>query len=772
MSTHIEALETRVQGFLDLESYFEDYLPQLTERRESASLSAHPETTEDQNLEGANEQLPDIIGPFSSSESLSPELFQERLRILRRQKIDGNGGEVKENQYGLLSKVVAELWQSFSQSLLKGEFIQDEQYSERLSRIVGQIKNHLKDNQSLIYLIHPALLKLAQLCEELLAMCKLFSIQLKLGEYAAYKRVVFMGESHSTLYRYAGGAHSPEMEEAETFYDLGRRLIFLTKLDMCYIVNAQVVGELMAFASLCAELMATGEGSDKRPHFLSIDPGGGNLHSHILRAIRVKIGLLSYQALFKVKLGETKLIELNQSNTPFDSAKESLLLLGNNCYYCQSAEGVSTNEGNVLKQIIGSEWIGCLNGNLLDRGSCDEKGAHIELYDKYVEEAEKARNEDVLSANISALERVKELRLKKEKGNPPPLESWLSVAKRISEEIKGSSNKEGVSHSDKANLAKALGELIGDIQTELDLYREFTRPYQKRFRFSESFYLLQAESENSTGFAIFISSYGARPIHIEAVLRDKLPEYKRVYTGLLISIGQEVITQTEKFNKALKEAEGQMDKATEQMDKATEHMGKAEKRMRDAEEQMDVIVAKQNSFAGEMRKESMSLMAIFSAVVLFLGVGASVFKDADMRLGDYLVMFGSMYILIALLLSVLYFRKFEGDRVSPRVEQEALDQGQDKMGRWRLSGEGKLYCSLLVAAGLIGLGWYMRDSKAGEYAPANARYQDAVEPPDVNVVIGDRVSTQYAGEDEPQCKGRQEREELPARDPDKHSASK
>lgn len=609
--------------------------------------------------------------------------------------------------------LVAPLWYHFAYSLITGEFIENIEYSKTMNEIGQAIRTTLEQNMRYdSYHIHPVFVSLLRLCDEVVALCELLKVQLKIDSSGAssVKRVIVAYQESSNFYTYVKGPYCLEQREAASFYDLGTRLIGLTKLDMCYTVDAHALRQMMALHSLCQYSINahSKKASGNAPQtatsgalpFLKTD-----LVYPTIEAIRVKTSLLLWQVLYRPRLNAKGLLNL-KGIWPFRRYKETLILF--------HADDRAPAGGNPSKGYHDREIEKVLQADLstLSRVESSQiENDHVDGYNAYVESSNKAREEDGdlrerSSPSLSdILKRGKKILEVEEKEDRKPLESILLVLERMGACLEKEDKEEGV---DRAELLDVFNRLLNSLQQRVEDSRNYTMPYQKCFPYTRSKYMRE------DSLPIFISSYGAYPLNLENISESKIPKLKLIRMKMIAKDSKQAADAVNSANQALQSAS---DKFVELEQKAS-----------------------------ESRKESMTLMSIFSAVVLFLGVGASVFKDTEMGLGGYLIMFGTIYILIALMASFLYFRKFEleywvNERLSVKIDKgtKAREEGDKKAPKrtfrdYWLDGTVALWLSILVAGGLICLGWRLVD-RENQQNTTTEEHVEAVIHPEVNVVI-------------------------------------
>lgn len=542
-----------------------------------------------------------------------------------------------QNIYAKLDDIIGDLWTSFSKSLLEGEFLKDSDYSIKLQAIITKIKltYDTSSQEESIYL-HPILPYIHELCQELSYMCLRIRVQIEESqEEASCKRKVFHAPVSDLARKlYAGGMNSEEMLKAKLFQDLGKKLIEMTRIDISGIIDDQAIPPLLLLYKQCERLK-----DDKKE---SIDFPTDTDIKAIFKAICAKTSLLLFQSFYKPVVESDNSRKLNKDESiknPYTRAKKFEILYEGNRYYVEK-EG--EKKENLLHYKI-NEF-----DNLTPfKGSLSDESTDIQKYNKYVTEENKKEKgkekgkekwKDVLQ-NEEEQNKILEGLLNDPKNINSDhliyfrsLDLLLALMKRLKEMKEESQKKEeGKNNYDTNKYAQALEHLLKCFSEWIQSYKDFVSAEQKRNKFEDSFYLVKEDDKEQP---IFISSYGCKLIHTQALQDEAYPKYNRLYRQWISE------AQDEAVDRALK-------KINEDVSK---HQEKAQKE----------ITTEINKVQADSRRESISTLSIFVALLSFISGGISILKgETDVK--DYLILTSTLYFFIAAMIFFLYFKAIEGD---------------------------------------------------------------------------------------------------------------
>lgn len=550
-----------------------------------------------------------------------------------------------QNIYDKLDDIIGDLWTSFSKSLLEGEFLKDKEYYKKLQDIINAIKDKYdtSSQEETIYL-HPILPYIHELCQELSYMCLRIRVQIEESqEEASCKRKVFHAPVSDLARKlYAGGMNSEEMLKAKLFHDLGKKLIEMTRIDISGIIDDQAIPPLLLLYKQCERLK--GENDAMCRDF----PTDTDIKA-IFKAICAKTSLLLFQSFYKPVVESDNSRKLNKDESiknPYTRAKKFEILYEGNRYYVEKEgekeENLLYNKINEFESLIPFEKPS--TDNSTDNSTYKPKD--IENYDNYVNEENKKEKgkgkwKDVLQ-NEEEQKKILESLLKDPKNIKEDdkiyfrsLDLLLALMKRLKE-----MKEEGKNNYNTSKYAQALGHLLKCFSEWIQSYKDFVSAEQKRNKFEDSFYMVRREEkEKKEGREekeqpIFISSYGCKLIHTQALQDEAYPKYNRLYRQWTSE------AQDEAIDRALM-------KINEDVSK---HQEKAQK------ETTTAI----NKVQADSRRESISTLSIFVALLSFISGGISILKgETDVE--DYLILTSTLYFFIAAMIFFLYFKAIEGD---------------------------------------------------------------------------------------------------------------
>lgn len=551
-----------------------------------------------------------------------------------------------EKRCAQLDEIIKDLWIPFSKSLLEGEFLKDPEYSKKLQNIVEKIRNTYDStlSEDVIYL-HPILLRIHELCQELSYVCQCIRIQIekpKEGQEELHNkhRVFHAPVSYLARKPYAGGVNSGEMLKANLFHELGTKLIEMTQIDLSGVIDDQAVSHLFFLYKQC-DLLLNNEDSN-----LLDFPRDSEIEK-IFKSIRAKTSLLLFQSFYKPYV-TSKICKIDRERsiaTPYRRAKNFEILYEGKRYHLTDTE--ESSEIKLLhEQIKGFENL----THVAPSEKYDQDD--ILKYDEYIQRGKEGR-EDPLKDEGKRTEFLKKLLQEPDKAELReqilhlPLDVLLSLMKELREK-KESDHKRQIEKPtyDNSRYAKAMRFLLKCFYERLLIYKDFVAAEQKKDEYAYSFYKL-----NEIDQKIFISSFGCKLLHTQALQDEVYHKYNQIYREWLSEAQEEAIKAAKK---AAKEAakEGAKKGAKEAAEEAAKKAAK--KAAKETEKNMLNLQL-------DTRKEAISILSIFVALITFISGGISILQGTN-SLADYLILTGTLYIFIAAIISVLYFRSIEGDQ--------------------------------------------------------------------------------------------------------------
>ena len=545
--------------------------------------------------------------------------------------------------YTKLDDIIGELWTSFSKSLLEGEFIKDAEYSKKLEKIITNIKDIYDTSlqKDTIYL-HPILPFIHELCQELSYMCLRIGVQIEVPqEEASCKRKVFHAPVSDLARKlYAGGVNSGEMLKA--------RLFQMTRIDISGIIDDQAIPPLLLLYKQCERLKDDNKDAIYRDFPTDLDIKA------IFKAICAKTSLLLFQSFYKpvVSPKNPRELDIDKSiKNPYTRAKNFEILYEGNRYYVEkkgeTKENLLYNKINEFESLIPFEKPSTDNST----DNSTDKPKDIQNYDDYVTEKNKKEKgkkkwKEVLQNEKKQKEILESLLNDPKNINAEhliyfrSLDSLLALMKRLKK-----MKEEGKNNYDTSKYAQAIGHLLKYFSEWIQSYKDFVSAEQKRNKFEYSFYEIDQEGIKQP---IFISSYGCKLIHTQALQDEAYPKYNRLYRQWISEARDEAV------DRALK-------KINEDVSK---HQEKAQKE----------ITTEINKVQADSRRESISTLSIFVALLSFISGGISILKgETDVE--DYLILTSTLYFFIAAMIFFLYFKAIEGDNPKKKFNSAKIVLG-------------------------------------------------------------------------------------------------
>ena len=496
-------------------------------------------------------------------------------------------------------------------------------------------------SEDVIYL-HPIVPRIHELCQELSYVCKCVQIQIKENkEIKENKRIFHAPVSYLARKPYAGGLNSGEMLKANLFHDLGTKLIEMTRIDFSGVIDDQAISHLFLLHKQC-DLLLKNKNSILLDFPTSIEIEG------IFQAIKAKTSLLLFQSFYKPEItSELPKIDLEKS-TPYERAKNFEILYEGEKYLLTGSAQESSGIKLLSKQINGFESL-----SRADPPSEDySQGDDIRKYDEYINSGKKGKTDEKKTTLEKFLKNLLENPDKKsgDEIHHHRLDNLLLFMKELS--IMKDSQQD---QTDVVKYAKAMRFLLKCFYERLLIYKDFVAAEQKKETYANSFYKI-----DSTGPKIFISSFGCKLLHTQALQDEAYHKFNQIY--------REWLTEAQE----------------EAMKKAIETKEAAQKAAQEAAQEA----------AQDTRKESISILSIFVALITFISVEISILKDTS-SIADYLILTVTIYIFISSIIGVLYFKSIEGNQ-----EKNPSDNGQEKKGK-KLRDYSRITLSISIVVAVL-----------------------------------------------------------------------
>ncbi|MGP1410013.1 MAG: hypothetical protein ACTTJ0_07115 [Porphyromonas endodontalis] len=583
-----------------------------------------------------------------------------------------------ERRCARLDEIIKDLWIPFSKSLLEGEFLKDPEYSKKLQDIVEKIRNTYDStlSEDVIYL-HPILPCIHELCQELSYVCQCVRIQIeepREGQEDLHnkRRVFHAPVSYLARKPYAGGVNSGEMLKANLFHDLGKKLIEMTRIDLSGVIDDQAVSHLFLLYKQCNLLLKNEESN------LLDFPSNTEIEG-IFKSIRAKTSLLLFQSFYKPSV-TSKICKIDMAQSiarPYERAKNFEILYEGERYHL-----TDTGRSSGIKLLY--EQIKDFEDLTIVALSEEYSQGDILKYDNYIQRGKEGR-EDLLKDKEERMKFLKDLLQNPDKGHQReqvlhlPLDVLLSLMKELREKKKSDHKQQTEEPAyDNSRYVKAMGFLLKCFYERLLIYKDFVAAEQKKDKYANSFYKL-----NEIDQKIFISSFGCKLLHTQALQDEAYHKYNQTYREWLSEAQEETMEKTTELKNAAEKAQVTAMEVVEKAKKTTmEVVEKAKKTTMEAvkvakeavekakETTMEAVERAANVATTDTRKEAISILSIFVALITFISGGISILQGTN-SLADYLILTGTLYIFIATIISVLYFRSIEGDQKESKMRHHS-----------------------------------------------------------------------------------------------------
>ena len=597
-----------------------------------------------------------------------------------------------EQRCFILDDIVHDLWVHLSLSLLQGEFLADKEYSIKLNDIVKKIKKSYDNELEEIKYLHPILPRIHALCQELSYTCQLIRIQIEEYGTDTHKHRIFLAPVFDLISMpYAGGVYSREMLQADLFYDLASRLIAMTKIDICGVINPSAVSSLFLLYKQCTQFI--GNAGNTGP-FQSLFPWDGNVKD-IFSLIQAKTSLLLVHSFYKPSIDEsTGKLDLEKSiSIPYSRVENFELLYEGERYILK---GKATPDLSLLCNTGFKEFDNLKPVTLSkinEKKLSDVGKSDIENYNTYIE------NGRAIRKNLPNQEELKKELFEGKKFDSKyyPTDILLSLMRTLEEEYT-KKEKEQEPELDSAKYAEAMGTLLKCFSENIQHYKEFVAADQKRALYKDSFFTIENHD-----LSIFISSYGCKLLDTEALEHEAYHQYNRLYRKWLSKAQAETINYTGQIaKKATKDAVERANHASEKANQASEKANQASEKANQASSEAESFAKEAQNIRLDVRRESMSTISVFVALITFISVGISILKGVN-NLPDYMILAGTLYVFIASIIGFLYFKKEE----TPQPGGKPFATFLKKIA----PAEVMLFFSVVFAILAIGIGFCLKNDQ-------------------------------------------------------------
>ena len=452
------------------------------------------------------------------------------------------------------------------------------------------------------------------------------------------------------------------------FYDFAKMLITLTRVDISGVINHSTVSSLLLLYKLCSRLIGeknkkNNNDAQRRPS-RSFFPWNENIEK-VFTLIQAKTSLLLVHSFYKPSINESvgKLDLKKSISTPYSRVENFEILYEGERYILK---GEATPDLSLLcdtgfKEFDNLKLVTPLKIN--DKKLSDVGKSDIENYNTYIENGRAIRKK---------LPNQEELKKKLIEGKEEfdsqyyPIDVLLSLMRTLEKEYT-KKEKEQEPELDSAKYAEAMGTLLKCFSENIQHYKEFVAADQKRALYKDSFFII-----DNYDLSIFISSYGCKLFDTDALEYEVYPQYNRLYRKWLSKAQAEAKELT-------KEAADKASKASQEATIAAEVVQKASNEAAEAalkaSEAKSIIKEESNQILLHVRRESMSIISVFVALITFISVGISILKGVN-NLPDYMILAGTLYVFIASIIGFLYFKKIETPQPTGETPQSTGETPQ------------------------------------------------------------------------------------------------
>lgn len=589
-----------------------------------------------------------------------------------------------EKRCAHLDEIIEDLWVPFSKSLLEGEFLRNVSYSRKLKEIVRKIREtyDFTLSEDVIYL-HPIVPRIHELCQELSYVCECVRIQIK--ENKENKRVFHTPVSYLARTPYAGGLNSGEMLKANLFHDLGTKLIEMTRIDLSGVIDDQAISHLFLLHNQCHLLL-------KNEDSKLLDFPTNTVIEGIFRAIKAKTSLLLFQSFYKPSVTRFGGIDIADSITkPYRRAEKFEILYEGKKYYL-------TGQGSSKIKLLHEQIKDFESLSPADPPpSEDYSQGDILKYDEYIE---RGKNGRMAAKKIEPMEFLKGLLDnidKEEQILHYPIDNLLCFM----EKLRNMKNKQPDQTCDIIKYTKVMRFLLKCFYERLLIYKDFVAAEQKKETYANSFYKI-----DSTGLKIFISSFGCKLLHTQALQDEAYHKFNQIYREWLTEAQEKAMKKAADLEEIAKKTQSQQENMQSAVQKTTNEVNKivdeaakkaAKKAAEEAAEEAAEKAAEKATL--DTRKEAISILSIFVALITFISVEVSILKSISC-LADYLILTATIYIFISFIIGILYFRSIEGD------QEKNLPGGSREMKEKKMRDPSRitLCISRIIAVAIIAAG--------------------------------------------------------------------
>lgn len=496
--------------------------------------------------------------------------------------------------------IIRDLWLSLSLSLLSGEFLLYDDYSESLNGVIHKIKEAVKSIHSERSRYHPILFPVYKVCLRLREVCELTKLQIRRNVETKEQSVFVLTNETLGLTGYDQQASSLGIptDDIQFFENLMMHIVDMTYIDISGTMRRKDIRLLQNLYEYIEpdEFPTSFLGSSS----FKMGKDDKSVEAKVVcRAIMAKTSLLLAQSFYKPQLSGSNPNSPKKLFTPkecYHNTKHCIFLYREEAYihgdegradnslYKLLTEGPLNKFGDLTPVEDTSNWRG-------------KGGKDIKAYEKFLEEKEE----------------------KEEKSSPVVMH--LKELFRYAKNIEGQCEKvkkEDYNNQRRENLEKlvsAVNKLRDKLKDIID-YTSKNRAYipkgVRTNKIEDCLFTLEDTVLKGT-VEVFIASYGTPPIFIDILEDVVYPRLNAIYKkGSLVIVSEtaRVASETARVSKQTKELKEEFEKKDGQY---------------------------------------ISILGIFAAMIVFATTTTTIFKQAD-TLQEFLSVLFAGYGLTALLL--------------------------------------------------------------------------------------------------------------------------
>lgn len=468
-------------------------------------------------------------------------------------------------------EIIRDLWSSLCQSLLKGEYLFIDDYSEKLVAALKLI-DAVHEDALIRDFLHPVLSSIYRVCLYLREFCELTKLQIssRSEEKDNIKGRVYSLHRQDIERSIISGNHFGEQGRsyAKQFEDLMLAVVKMTHIDMSGTMRRADIKELRALYDQVCLLERTETGAFA---------GAGDNFQPVLRGIKAKTSLLIAQAFYKPKSDKgVEPRDLFQKDKCYYNTRSTVLLYKGKCYSHDVAEGCTlynllTTKGSQTgdESHLGDFLNLTRNGELYPLWE-GKKSNHVSDYKKFLGASSKFSLCLDLKKHFSLVEDLD------------------TLAKSLKEKEGGGEHQE---YKDLMNKIDDLRDVLEEIFRYVRSYSSYI-PRGIRVRdISDCLFTVGGEVQ------VFVASYGTQPIFLDIIEEEVYPRLNLKYKEFSVNLQYLVYS---KFQKGVIRSEKIM-KNVETLHRAVE----------------------------KQEMQHISILGIFAAIIVFVMTTTTIFKEAD-----------------------------------------------------------------------------------------------------------------------------------------------